>query len=67
MIAAGEAHDARRRVLAARLAEGWVAEPRSLPPEILLWGARVSQEAKWLGEGQRFMSSPISEMSCSAA
>ena len=67
VIAPGEAHDGEAEVLAARLAEGWVAEPRSLPPDILLWGERVSQEAKWLGEGQRLMSSPISEMTCSAA
>src|SRR5271169_6005341 len=52
---------------AARLADGGVLELSRRPPEILLLGASVVQEAKWCSVGQRLMSVPISAMSCSAA
>src|SRR6059058_6048202 len=51
---------AMRKIAAARLAEGCVFELRSRPPEILLWGARVSQDVKCFSVGQRLMSVPIS-------
>jgi len=35
-----------RKILAARFVEGCVRELRSFPPEILLFGASVSQEVK---------------------
>ena len=57
---------ARRRILAARFADGCVRDPRSFPPEILLFGASVSQEAKWCSVGQQCISTPISEISLSA-
>ena len=57
---------ATRRMLAARLAEGWVLELRRRPPETRFWGARVSQAVKWCSVGQRRMSVPISAMSLSA-
>ena len=57
----------RRRTAAARLAEGGVLELSSRPPEILLLGAKVSQEVKCWAVRQRLMSVPISATSCSAA
>ena len=42
-----------RRIAAARLAEGWVRELRSRPPEILFFGASVSHEMKCFSEGHR--------------
>ena len=36
---------------------------RSRPPEILLWGARVSHDVKCFSVRQRLMSMPISESS----
>ena len=57
---------ARRRMAAARLADGCVRLLRSRPPEILLFGASVSQDVKCLSVGQRLMSVPISESSRSA-
>ena len=39
----------RRKMAAARLAEGGVRELSRRPPEILLLGARASQEAKCFG------------------
>ena len=45
---------ARRRILAARFADGCVRDPSSFPPEILLFGASVSQEAKWCSVGRCF-------------
>ena len=51
---------------AARLADGWVRELRSRPPEILFFGASVSQDVKCFSVGHRVMSVPISEMSLSA-
>src|SRR6266536_236095 len=50
----------RRKIPAARLAEGGVLALRSRPPEILLWGARVSQDVKCFSVGQRAISVPIS-------
>jgi hypothetical protein len=57
----------RRKMAAARLAEGGVRQLSRRPPEILLFGAKVSQEAKCFSVGQRRMSVPISAMSGSAA
>jgi hypothetical protein len=57
----------RRRMAAARLAEGWVLELSRRPPEILLLGASVSQEVKCLAVFQRLMSMPISATNCKAA
>src|SRR5215813_14049599 len=51
---------ARRRAAATRLAEGLVRPLIFLPPETLLPGARLSQEAKGFSVGHRVMSSPIS-------
>ena len=48
---------------AARLAEGWVRELRTRPPETLFLGAKVSQDVKWPSVAQRDMSVPISEIS----
>src|SRR5215467_4097340 len=57
----------RRKIAAARLAEGGVRELSRRPPEILLLGASASQEVKCLALGQRAMSVPISAISCNAA
>ena len=61
-----EAECAMRRMPAARFAEGCVFELRSRPPEILLLGARVSQEVKCFSVGHRFISVPISASKRSA-
>ena len=53
-------------MVATRLAEGGVRELSKRPPEILLLGASVVQDAKWYSLGQRLVSVPISAMSCSA-
>ena len=50
-----------RRIAAARLADGWVRELRSRPPDILFFGASVSHEVKCSSEGHRPMSVPISQ------
>ena len=55
-----------RRIAAARLADGWVRELSSRPPEILFWGASVSHEVKCFSVGQRVMSVPISAINFSA-
>ena len=55
-----------RKMAAARLADGCVRELRRRPPEILFFGASVSQDVKCFADGQRVMSVPISEMSLSA-
>ena len=57
---------AMRKIRAARVAEGWVREARSLPPEILALGESVSQEVKCFSLGQRVMSRPTSERSLGA-
>ncbi len=57
---------ARRRVFAARLADGCVRELRSLPPEIWFRGATVSHEVKCFSVAQRRISTPISDTSLSA-
>ena len=57
---------AMRRIFAARLAEGGVREPRSLPPEIWFRGATASHETKCFSVAQRRMSRPISDTSLSA-
>ena len=57
---------ASRRMAAARFADGCVRLLKRRPPEILLFGARVSHEVKCLSVGQRVMSVPISESSRSA-
>src|SRR5438093_7732390 len=54
---------ARRSAAAARLADGCVRDPSRRPPEILLFGARVSHEVKCFSVGHRAMSVPISAMS----
>ena len=69
VVATNEGHGGGRRILAARFADGCVRNPSSFPPpppEILLFGASVSQEAKWCSVGQQCISTPISEISLSA-
>jgi hypothetical protein len=51
---------ARRSAAATRLAERLVRPLSFLPPETLLPGERLSQEAKCFSVGHRVMSSPIS-------
>ena len=51
----------RRKMAAARFAEGCVRLLRRRPPEILFCGARVSQDVKCVSVGQRVMSVPISD------
>ena len=55
-----------RKTAAARLAEDTVLEPSRRPPEILLLGARLSQDVKCFSVGQRVMSVPTSEISLRA-
>ena len=53
---------ATRSTVAALLADGLVRELSNRPPEILLSGAKVSQEVKWRSVGHRDMSVPTSEI-----
>src|SRR6266850_38250 len=58
---------ASRNSAAARLDDLRVREESTLPPEILLPGARHSQEVKCLAVGHAFRSLPHSPMSFSAS
>lgn len=58
---------ASRNSAAARLDDLRVREDSTLPPEILLPGARQSQEVKCLALGPAFRSVPHSPMSLSAS
>src|SRR4030081_460652 len=58
---------ASRNSAAARLDDLRVREDSTLPPEILLPGARHSQEVKCLALGHAFRSVPHSPMSFSAS
>jgi hypothetical protein len=51
-----------RNTAAARLAQGFVLLLSFFPPEIFVPGARPSHEPNCLGDFQRLISKPISEI-----
>jgi hypothetical protein len=55
---------ASRNSAAARLDDRRVREDSTLPPEILLPGARQSQEVKCLALGHALKSVPADELQC---